>query len=308
MAKVLVTGGAGFIGSHIVDALLSRGDSVVVLDNLSTGNLENIKHVLSDIEFVEGSICDLEILNKAMNGCQFVTHQAALASVPRSIAEPLMSNKVNVEGTLNVLMTAKELGVEKVVVASSSSIYGDSEVSPKHEGLPFRPKSPYALSKVATEEYARIFFEVYGLQTVALRYFNIFGPRQSPNGPYAAVIPKFIEDISQGISPKINGDGSFSRDFTYVANAVSANLLGFSAPKESCGTAYNVGAGAQTTILNLFQTINEAFGNKVEPIFGSVRAGDVAHSRADISKAEKGLGYRVLTSFEDGIQLTVRSI
>ena len=307
MARVLVTGGAGFIGSHLVDALIERGDDVIVVDNLSTGSVDNVKGHKSKFQFFNRNILDLDFLMDIMKGVEFVSHQAALASVPRSIADPIASNQVNVQGTLNVLWAAKENQVKRVVVASSSSIYGDTVVSPKNEKLEFKPKSPYALSKVATEEYARIFFEVYGLETIALRYFNIFGPRQSPNGPYAAVIPRFIDDFKQNQSPKINGDGSFSRDFTYVANAVSANLLSFVAPKESCGTAYNVGAGAETTILRLFEEIRGTLNSKLDPIFGPVREGDVAHSRADISKAESGLAYKVLVSFEEGIRLTVNA-
>jgi len=305
MAKVLITGGCGFIGSHIADALLARGDAVVILDDMSTGSLRNIAHIKDRITLIEGSICDPELVKKSMEGVDFVTHQAALASVPRSIDDPVLTNKVNIDGTLNILWSAKQGGVKRVVVASSSSIYGDSEVSPKHEGLPLRPKSPYAFSKVATEEYARIFFEVYGLNTVALRYFNIFGPRQAPDGPYAAVIPVFIECIKKGKRPKINGDGSFSRDFTYVSNAVSANLLAFSAPIESCGTMYNVGAGDQTSILHLYNTICDRLGKSDPPEFGPVRAGDVAHSKADISKIKKGLGYKPLIGFEEGIGLTL---
>lgn len=307
MAKVLVTGGAGFIGSHLVDALLARGDKVVVLDNFATGFRENLAHVMSEITLIEGDLRDRCAVEEAVEGVEYVTHQAALGSVPRSINDPITSNDCNVNGTLNVLVAAKSVGVKRVVVASSSSIYGDSDVSPKHEGLPFNPKSPYALTKVATEEYARIFHAVYGLPTIALRYFNVFGPRQSPQGAYAAVIPLFIQALKEGRAPRINGDGSFSRDFTYVGNVVQANLKAFDAPLEACGKAYNAGAGGQISILEMYNSIQSILGTSIQPEYGEVRAGDVAHSKADISKARAGLGYDPNISFEEGMKLTVAS-
>lgn len=304
----MVTGGAGFIGSHLVDGLLQRGDEVVVYDNFATGFRENLDHVRDRITIVEADLRDLEALRGAMKGVEYVTHQGALGSVPRSIADPVTSNEVNVGGTLNVLLAAKEEGVKRVVVASSSSIYGDTEVSPKHEGLPFQPKSPYALTKVATEEYARVFHAVYGLETVALRYFNVFGPRQSPKGAYAAVIPLFFQALKENRAPKINGDGSFSRDFTYVSNVVQANFKAlFEAPSTACGRAYNAGAGGQISILEMYQAIAREVGSDLQPEFGPVRAGDVAHSKAAIDLAREQLGYDPVVSFEEGIRLTAQA-
>lgn len=307
MAKVMVTGGAGFIGSHIVDALVARGDEVVVFDNLATGFEANIAHHGSNVTFVNADLRDYDAVRAAMEGVEYVSHQGALGSVPRSIADPRTSNDVNINGTLNILNAAKEVNAKRVVVASSSSIYGDTEVSPKHEGLPFQPKSPYAMTKVATEEYARIFHAVYGLPTVALRYFNVFGPRQSPTGAYAAVIPLFIQALKEGKAPKINGDGSFSRDFTYVANVVQANLKSFEAPAEACGRPYNAGAGGQISILEMYNAIQKVLGTDIQPEFGPVRAGDVAHSKAAIERAKELLGYDPTISFDEGIELTVAS-
>lgn len=307
MARVLVTGGAGFIGSHIVDALVGRGDEVVVVDDLSTGFAANLSHLEGRIEFRRHDIRDLDSMLCATKGVDLVTHQAALGSVPRSIKDPVTSNAVNVDGTLNVLHACEQNGVKRVVVASSSSVYGDTHVSPKHEGLPLNPKSPYALTKATGEEYARIFSSVYGLQTIALRYFNVFGPRQSPSGAYAAVVPRFIDALRGGRQPTINGDGSHSRDFTYVANAVQANLCAFDAPDAACGAAYNIGAGGEITILQLFEEVRKAVGVAIQPSHGPVRAGDVEHSKADISKARQALGYAPFISFEQGIRLTVEA-
>jgi nucleoside-diphosphate-sugar epimerase len=306
MAKTLVTGGAGFIGSHLVDALLARGDEVVVYDNLATGSKENIEHVKGRITFFEEDIRDPQALAHAMKGVDYVLHEAALGSVPRSIADPALSNEVNITGTLNVLIAARDAGVKRLVHASSSSIYGDSDVHPKHEGLPFKPKSPYALNKVAAEEYCRIFFDAYGFETIALRYFNVFGPRQSPKGAYAAVIPLFVEAILNGRRPRINGDGKHSRDFTYVDNVVQANLKALGAPASAAGKAYNAGAGGEYSLLQLVAAINEATGQNIEPEFGPERAGDIKHSNASIDRARAAFGYEPNVTFEEGIRRTVK--
>ncbi len=307
MARVLVTGGAGFIGSHIVDALVERGHEVRVFDNLSNGFRANLEHHQGRIEFLEQDLRDQEAVKRAMQGIDWVSHQAALGSVPRSINDPFTSNDVNVSGTLNVLIAAKDAGVKRLVMASSSSVYGDTEVSPKHEGLPLNPKSPYSVSKVTAESYTRVFHGVYGLETIALRYFNIFGPRQTPFSQYAAVVPLFTYGLLEGKAPRINGDGSFSRDFTFVANAVHANLLALEAPSAACGRAYNVGAGGNVTVLELFRAIQAEVGSNIEPEFGPVRAGDVAHSKASIDAAREAFGYGPIVSFEDGIRQTVAS-
>jgi len=307
MPRTLVTGGAGFIGSHLVDALLARGDDVVVYDNFSNGRKENLVHVMNRIKLYEADIRDSQTLKTAMKGVDYVLHEAALGSVPRSIADPFTTNEVNITGTLNVLIAARDAGVKRLVNASSSSVYGDTPELPKHEQMPFRPKSPYALTKVAAEEYTRLFFEVYQLESISLRYFNVFGPRQDPRGPYAAVIPLFVEAILEGRSPKINGEGQHSRDFTYVDNVVKLNLLALQAPKEACGRAYNGGIDGQITLLELVDAINKATGKNVKPTFGPARAGDVEHSRASIKAAKEMLGYEPVVSFAEGIKKTVAS-
>lgn len=305
--KVLVTGGAGFIGSNIVDALVARGDNVVVLDNLTTGKIENLSHVRDQIEFIEGDIRDLDMVYNAVNGVEVVCHQAALGSVPRSIADPSTSNDVNITGTLNILIAAKDSGVRRVTYASSSSIYGDTIELPKHERIPPNPKSPYALTKLAGEEYLRIFNQVYGLETITLRYFNVFGPRQDPNGQYAAVIPLFITSALKNISPTIYGDGMQSRDFTYVANVVHANLLAFDADSKAVGRSYNVALGGQVTLLELFDGIKKLTGATVDPVFVPTRAGDVKHSCASIDLAVEWLKFSPIVSFEEGLAKAVLS-
>jgi nucleoside-diphosphate-sugar epimerase len=248
---------------------------------------------------------DFDALKRAMTGLDHVFHEAALASVPRSINDPVPTHEVNCTGTLNALVAARDTGIKRFVFASSSSIYGDSPELPKRETMPFRPKSPYALSKVAAEEYVRIFHETYGLETVALRYFNVFGPGQSPEGAYAAVVPLFTESIILGRSPLINGDGLHSRDFTYIDNVVHANLLALDARGEALGKAYNVGTGVSYTLLDLVEEISTAAGKKANPEFGPARAGDVQHSNASIEAGQRFLGYSVLVPFAEGIKRTV---
>jgi nucleoside-diphosphate-sugar epimerase len=306
MPRYLITGGAGFIGSHIVDALVERGEEVVVFDDLSNGRLENIAHHGDRVQFIKGDLRDLAAVERAMQGVDFVSHQGALGSVPRSIAEPLPTHDVNATGTLNVLLAAKDAGVKRVVYASSSSVYGANPALPKVETLPTLPISPYALSKLTAEEYCRIFTLVYGLETVALRYFNVFGPRQRPDSQYAAVIPKFIDAMRQGEQPIINGDGTQSRDFTYVTNNVRANLLAFEAPAEKVsGQAFNIACNGQFSLLELVAELNALLNTKLEPEYRPDRPGDVKHSRADVSAAAEALGYVPNVSFGDGLKKTV---
>lgn len=255
MARYVITGGAGFIGSHLVEELVERGEQITVIDDLSTGNKENIKEFLGKIKFVEGSILDLKILQKEFEQVDFVLHQAAIPSVPRSLKNPALTNKVNVEGALNVFIAARDCKVKKVVYASSSSIYGDSEVLPKVENMPYNPLSPYAAQKVMMEFYGKLFFELYGLQTVGLRYFNVFGPRQDPNSEYAAVIPKFIKLINQDKKPTIYGDGLTSRDFSYIKNIVNANLLACTTENIG-GEIFNIACGEKISLNELVSKIN----------------------------------------------------
>ena len=306
MINILITGGAGFIGSNIVEYLTSiTGKNVRILDNLSTGKLENVKKFLNDdkIEFMYGDITNLETCRKAMEGIDIVCHQAAIGSVPRSMEDPLTSHNNNVNGFFNILLAAKENGVKRVVYASSSSVYGDNEILPKKEQNTGNVLSPYAATKSIDEIYAGVFTKCYGMQCIGLRYFNVFGPRQDPNGAYAAVIPKFIKLMRKGKRPTINGDGSFSRDFTYVENVVLANVLAMTTVNDKCfGEIFNIGAGGRFTIYELFTAIKNGLGVEMNPIFGSHRPGDIPHSNADISKAEKLLGYHAFISFEEGIK------
>jgi UDP-N-acetylglucosamine/UDP-N-acetyl-alpha-D-glucosaminouronate 4-epimerase len=300
--KVLVTGGAGFIGSHIVDRLLAEGHSVRVLDNFSTGRRENLADVLSDIEVVEGDIESYEQVQNAVSGCEVVLHQAALPSVPRSVQDPLRSNATNVTGTLNVLLAARDSGVRRVVYASSSSIYGASPELPKHEGLLPQPISPYAVAKLAGEGFCRSFNEVFSLEAVALRYFNVFGPRQDPRSHYA--VPNFITALTNGGHPVVYGDGEQSRDFTYVGNVVEGNLLAMTA-KGVPGKAYNLGAGERTTLNELLRQIGSLVGREPDPRYEAPRLGDVKHSHADVSAAQRDLGYSPSVSVEEGLRLTL---
>ena len=302
--KCLVTGGAGFVGSHLVDALVKRGWQVRTLDNLSTGSLENLSAVQDAMEFIHGDIREFETVRRAATGAEVVFHLAALGSVPRSIDDPLTSNAVNVDGTLNVLRAAQVIGARRVVFSSSSSAYGNSPTLPKHEEMPANPRSPYAVSKHTGELYTRVFAAAYGLETLSLRYFNIFGPRQNPNSQYAAVIPKFISLLRQGLPPPINGDGEHARDFTYVDNAVHANLLAADAPNAQ-GQVCNIACGAKYTLNHLVRAINAILGTAVEPVYGTERAGDVRESLADIRLAGSLLGYHPLVDFETGLRRTV---
>jgi UDP-glucose 4-epimerase len=304
MPTDLVTGGAGFIGSHLVDALLASGREVRVLDNFSTGSPDNLAAVRQRVEVLDGDITDAETVRRAMRGVEVVFHQAALASVPRSVADPLATHRACVDGTLNVLMAAREAGVRRVVYAASSSAYGNSERLPKSESDPTAPLSPYAAAKLAGEHYCAAFSSVYGLETVRLRYFNVFGPRQTPDSPYAAVIPLFIQALTSGRRPLIHGDGRQSRDFTYVADAVQANLRAAVAVGVS-GRVYNVACGRRTSLLELVHYLNELLGTDLAPQHGPDRAGDVKHSQADIEHAVADLGYRPTTDVPAGLRRCV---
>jgi UDP-glucose 4-epimerase len=303
MSCYLVTGGAGFIGSHLTEALVQRGACVRVLDNFCTGRRENIAHLADQIELIEGDICDLEAVRHAMQGVDYVLHQAALPSVPRSIADPLTSHHVNVTGTLNVLIAAREAGIKRVVYASSSSVYGNSPVLPKREDMPLAPISPYASSKLAGESYCQAFTHAYGLETICLRYFNVFGPRQDPESQYAAVIPKFITALLRGDRPTIYGDGHQSRDFTYVTNVVHANMLACSAD-QAAGKVFNVAGGEQHTLLEIVTLLNRILGTALEPEFDPPRPGDVRHSLADTAQASHVLGYRPEIGLQTGLEYT----
>jgi len=305
--RVLVTGGAGFIGSNIVETLLKQGvKHIRILDNLVSGKMENIQFLLDkfeNVEFMYGDISNLDTCRKAVKDIDVITNQAALGSVPRSVVDPLSSHIANVNGFLNVLIAAKEAGIKRVVYASSSSVYGDHPVLPKVEENTGNVLSPYAATKAIDEIYASVFTRCYGMECIGLRYFNIFGPRQDPNGAYAAVIPKFISLMKSGKRPTINGDGSFSRDFTYVENAVQANILALTTDNIECfGEALNIGAGGQTSLLELINVLKKELNVDIEPIFGPNRSGDIPHSNADISKAQNMLGYDPKISFEMGMK------
>jgi UDP-N-acetylglucosamine/UDP-N-acetylgalactosamine 4-epimerase len=307
--NILVTGGAGFIGSNLVDALLQheRVGKVRVLDNLSTGYLHNIEAFLDNpnFEFFKGDIRDYDTCLKACEGIDLISHQAALGSVPRSIDDPLTTNAVNITGTLNIFTAAKTQGVKRVIFAASSSTYGDSKGLPKVEHIIGNPLSPYAVTKYVMELYAHAFQLNYGLEYIGLRYFNVFGPKQSPNGAYAAVIPLFIDAILRGIPPTINGDGTVSRDFTYVANAVQANILAlFTENTEGVNQIYNVACGERTTLSQLYTAIQEAAKSDLKPIYGTPRRGDIPHSLADISKIKSRLQYQEKIKVKEGLKLS----
>jgi nucleoside-diphosphate-sugar epimerase len=301
----LVTGGAGFIGSHIVEELVRRGETVKVLDNFITGKRENIASFLNLIELIEGDIRDLKTCRQALEGVNYVLHQAALPSVLRSIEDPLLTNEINVKGTLNLLLASHEAKIKRFVFASSSSVYGDDADLPKKEGSEGVPLSPYAVSKFVGEKYCQVFTAIYGLETVSLRYFNIFGPRQDPYSQYAAAIPLFITKILADESPEIYGDGEQSRDFTYVANAVEANLRAIEAPAEACGGVFNIACGERTTVNALVREISMLIGTSTEPDYVEPRPGDIKHSFADISKARKVLGFEPGMNFRQGLRKTV---
>ena len=299
----LVTGGAGFIGSNLCEAILSMGYKVVCLDDFSTGSRENIAGFISNPNFllIEGSICDYNTCLKACTGVDFVLNQAAWGSVPRSIEMPLVYEKINILGTLNMMEAARQSGVKKFVYASSSSVYGDEPTLPKKEGREGKLLSPYALTKRTNEEYGSLYTKLYGLDTHGLRYFNVFGRRQNPNGAYAAVIPKFIQQLLAGERPTINGDGTQSRDFTYIDNVIEANLKACLAPSSAAGKAFNIAYGGQEVLIDIYNHLAKSLGKNIQPIFGKERAGDIKHSNADISLASKELGYAPEWSFEKGI-------
>ncbi len=308
MAKVLVTGGAGFVGSNIVEGLLqdSRVTLVRVLDNFATGYRANVnKHLANPkFELVDGDITDYNVCNTAVQDIDLIAHQAALGSVPRSIADPINSNNTNINGTLNIFTAAKNNGIKRVVYAASSSTYGDSESLPKVENVIGKPLSPYAVTKYVMELYADVFAKTYGLETIGLRYFNVFGPNQSPKGAYAAVIPLFMHSVINNEPPLINGDGSNSRDFTYVQNVVDANLLAlFTTNTAAVNQVYNIAFGESTTLLQLFNYIKETAGSNLDPNHGPNRQGDIPHSLATIDKAKTLLGYNPKISVKDGLKI-----
>ena len=304
MSFYLVTGGAGFIGSNIVERLIRDGEQVRVLDNFSTGKRDNLAPWLDRIELIEGDIRDREVVKRAAKGIDYVLHQAALPSVPRSVDDPATTHEVNATGPLNVLLAARDSGVKRLVYASSSSVYGNSLELPKREEMPTRPLSPYAVSKLAGENYCRAFYEVYGLQTVCLRYFNVFGPRQDPASQYAAVIPKFIRAALDGRQLVIYGDGTQSRDFTYVENVVECNLLACRASGVA-GEVFNTACGERFTLLELVDALERVIGKKVECEFAAPRPGEVKHSLAAIEKARRHLGYTPLVGFDEGLRRVV---
>ncbi|WP_270658162.1 SDR family oxidoreductase [Eubacterium callanderi] len=305
--KFLITGGAGFIGSNLCEALLKRGHFVRCLDDLSTGKEENIQPFLENpnFEFIKGDIRDLDICMNACKDIDYVSHQAAWGSVPRSIEMPLVYEGINIKGTLNMLEAARQNNVKKFVYASSSSVYGDEPTLPKREGREGNLLSPYALTKRTNEEYAALYTKLYGLETIGFRYFNVFGRRQDPDGAYAAVIPKFVKNLLENEAPTINGDGTQSRDFTYIENVIEANLKGMQAPREAAGEAFNIAYGGQVDLNELYQKLSELLNKKIESVYGPERAGDIKHSNADIGKAREILGYAPEYSFERGIELTI---
>jgi len=302
--RVLVTGGGGFIGSHLAGRLAALGHRVRILDNFATGRRSNVVALDADVDLIEGDIQSYERVHNAIAGCDLVFHQAALPSVPRSVADPLTSNATNVIGTLNVLLAARDAGVRRVVFASSSSVYGTSHELPKREDMAPMPVSPYAVAKLASEGYCRSFGEVYGLETVALRYFNVFGPRQDPRSQYAAVVPNFITSLLTGERPTIFGDGEQSRDFTFVENVVQANLLAMEADVAP-GRVYNVACGERVSLNQLFSVLRELADSGVEPVYAAPRAGDVRHSLADLTASRRDLGYEPTVDLREGLRRSV---
>ncbi|HTH01005.1 MAG TPA: SDR family oxidoreductase [Vicinamibacterales bacterium] len=303
MAHYLVTGGAGFIGSHLTEELVRRGHRVRVSDSLVTGKRSNLDHI-SGVEFLEGDLADLAFARESVNGCDYVLHQAAIPSVPRSVQDPITSNTANVDATLNVLVAARDAGIKRLVFAASSSAYGDTPTLPKHEGMPTGPLSPYALQKVVGEQYLQMFTRLYGLETVSIRYFNVFGPRQDPSSPYSGVISVFATALLDNRSPKIYGDGEQTRDFTYVANVVDGVLRACEAPKAS-GEIINVATAGRVSLNRLFYAMRDVVGGTLEPTYAEPRKGDVRDSQADIRKAKELLGYEPVVSFEEGISRTI---
>lgn len=310
MANFLVTGGAGFIGSNLVRALLNRGDKVRVLDNFSTGKRENLNltgslhNLVANLEVLEGDIADLSTCHKATQSIEYVLHQAAIPSVPRSVALPIESNRANIDGTLNLLVAARDAGVKRLVFASSSAVYGNAPGFPREETIPPAPLSPYAVQKLTDEHYLRLFYELYGLETVSLRYFNVFGPHQDPDSEYAAVIPRFIKAFLRGTQPTVYGDGEQTRDFTYVDNVVYGNLLAVEA-QDAPGKVMNLACGGQLTLNHLLALLRQITGSDVEAVYTGTRPGDVRHSWADITLSEQVLNYKTQVSLEEGLRKAV---
>ena len=303
MASYLVTGGAGFIGSHVATELVRRGHQVRVLDNLVTGKRRNLDH-LSGIDFIEGDVADLAACQRAVRGVDYVLHQAAIPSVPRSVKDPVSSNRANIDGSLNVLVAARDAGVRRLVYAGSSSAYGDTPTLPKREDMATRPLSPYALQKLVAEQYCQMFTTLYGFETVTIRYFNVFGPRQDPGSPYSGVISLFATALLAGRQPIIYGDGAQTRDFTYVSNVVDGVLRACGAP-DAAGHVINVATGGRISLNELLQTMNRILGSDIHAIYMDVRAGDVRDSQADITKARELLGYVPLVGLEEGLAATI---
>jgi len=302
MAAYLVTGGAGFIGSHLAEELIRRGQRVRVADSFITGKRANLAH-LPAVEVMEGDLADLNVAKQAVAGMDYVLHQAAIPSVPRSVEDPISSNRANVDATLNVLVAARDAGVKRVVYAGSSSAYGDTPTLPKREEMPTNPLSPYALQKLTGEEYMKLFTSLYGLETVTIRYFNVFGPRQDPSSPYSGVISVFTRALFEGRAPTIHGDGKQTRDFTYIANVVDGVLRACTA--NAAGMVINVATGSRISLNDLFGALRGLTGSNVNPSYGPPRAGDVRDSQADISRAREILGYTPIVSFEEGLRHTV---
>ena len=303
MASYLVTGGAGFIGSHLVEELVRRGERVRVVDSFITGKRDNLKHV-PGVELIEGDLADLAVAQRAVAGIEYVLHQAAIPSVPRSVQDPITSNRANIDASLNVLVAARDAGVRRVVYAGSSSAYGDTPTLPKVETMGTAPLSPYALQKLVAEQYCQMFTRLYGLETVTIRYFNVFGPRQDPSSPYSGVISLFIRALVEGRQPTIYGDGEQTRDFTYVANVVDGVLRACTAPDAS-GEVINVATGGRISLNTLFNVVKGLTGADVTPIYAAPRAGDVRDSQADIGKARRLLGYEPIVAFDQGLEQTV---
>lgn len=304
MTNYLVTGGAGFIGSHMVEALRARGERVRVVDSLITGHRANLAHI-DDVEFIEGDLADIDVARRAVEGIDYVLHQAAIPSVPRSVQDPVTSNRANIDATLNLLVAARDAQVRRVVYAGSSSAYGNSATLPKREDMPTAPLSPYALQKLVGEQYMVMFTQLYGLSTVTIRYFNVFGPRQDPSSPYSGVISLFVRHALEGRAPTIHGDGEQTRDFTYVANVVDGVLRAATASDEASGQVINVATGHRISLNDLWATLQRIVGTSLTPHYAEPRAGDVRDSLADISKAERLLGYRPLVDLETGLTRTV---
>jgi nucleoside-diphosphate-sugar epimerase len=305
MKTYLVTGGAGFIGSHIAEELVRRGEKVRVLDSFITGKQENLAPFRNFIELIEGDIRDLETCRRALRGVDFVLHQAAQTSVPRSISDPLQNHETNITGTANLLLASQEAGVKRFIFASSAAVYGDSQTFPLREGNEGVLQSPYALSKLVGEQYCRLFYQLYGLGTMCLRYFNVFGPRQDPFSEYASVIPLFIDKVLSEERPQIFGDGEQSRDFIFISDTVEANLSAVEAPDEALGEVFNIASGERTTVNTLVREISELMAVSVMPFFTDTRPGDILHSFADIGKARRVLGFQPLVGFKQGLRKTV---